>query len=61
MFGLIMGFGVERAMNAMLFDAGYVDLVAYLIVVPSLLAATMLAAYPGPPCIPHLPHRGAAL
>ena len=44
-FGLIMGFGVERAMNAMLFDAGYVDLVAYLIVVPSLLAATMLAAY----------------
>jgi putative ABC transport system permease protein len=61
MFGLIMGFGVERAMNAMLFDAGYVDLVAYLVVVPSLLAATMLAAYPGPPCIPHLPHRGAAL
>ena len=43
--GLIMGFGVERAMNAMLFDAGYVDLVAYLIVVPSLLSATMLAAY----------------
>jgi putative ABC transport system permease protein len=44
-FGLLMGFGMERAMNSMLFDAGDVDLVAYLIVVPSLLAATMLAAY----------------
>ena len=44
-FGLLMGFGIERAMNAMLFDAGHVDLVAYLIVVPLLLAATMLAAY----------------
>jgi ABC-type antimicrobial peptide transport system permease subunit len=45
MFGLMMGFGVEQAMNAMLFDAGRVDLVAYLIVVPLLFVITMLAAY----------------
>ena len=44
-FGLMMGFGVERAMNAMLFDAGRVDMVAYAIVVPSLLLVTALAAY----------------
>jgi putative ABC transport system permease protein len=44
-FGLMMGFGIERVMNAMLFDAGHVDLVAYLVVVPSLLAATLVAAY----------------
>jgi ABC-type antimicrobial peptide transport system permease subunit len=44
-FGLLMGFGIERAMNAMLFDAGHVDAIAYLIVVPSLLAATIVAAY----------------
>jgi ABC-type antimicrobial peptide transport system permease subunit len=44
-FGLAMGFGIERAMNAMLFDAGHVDLVAYLLVVPLLFVATMLAAY----------------
>jgi predicted permease len=45
MFGLMMGFGVEQAINAMLFDAGRVDLVAYLIVVPLLFVITMLAAY----------------
>jgi ABC-type lipoprotein release transport system permease subunit len=45
MFGLMMGFGVEHLMNAMLFDAGRVDLVAYLIVVPSLFVVAMLAAY----------------
>ena len=44
-FGLMMGIGIERVMNAMLFDAGHVDLVAYLVVVPSLLAATLLAAF----------------
>jgi predicted permease len=43
--GLAMGFAVERLMNAMLFDAGGVDVVAYLIVVPSLFLVTMLAAY----------------
>jgi macrolide transport system ATP-binding/permease protein len=43
--GLAMGFAVERLMNAMLFNAGGVDLVAYAVVVPCLFVATMLAAY----------------
>ena len=43
--GLGMGFAVEKMMNAMLFNAGGVDLVAYAIVVPSLLLVTLLAAY----------------
>jgi putative ABC transport system permease protein len=43
--GLAMGFAVERLMNSMLFNAGGVDIVAYLIVVPTLFAVTMLAAY----------------
>ncbi|HXA04495.1 MAG TPA: FtsX-like permease family protein, partial [Bryobacteraceae bacterium] len=43
--GLAMGFGVERLMNSMLFNAGGVDVVAYVIVVPSLFLVTMLAAY----------------
>ncbi len=43
--GLAMGFAVERLMNAMLFHAGGIDLVAYLVVVPSMLLATALAAY----------------
>ena len=43
--GLVMGFAVERMMNAMLFSSGGIDFVAYLIVVPSMLAVTLLAAY----------------
>jgi putative ABC transport system permease protein len=43
--GLVMGFAVERLMNTMLFSAGGIDFVAYLIVVPSMLAVTLLAAY----------------
>jgi predicted permease len=43
--GLAMGFAVEQLMNSMLFNAGGVDLVAYLIVVPSMFLVTMLAAY----------------
>ncbi len=43
--GLTLGFGVERMMNAMIFNAGGIDFVAYLIVVPSMLLVTMLAAY----------------
>ncbi len=43
--GLAMGFAVERLMNSMLFNAGGVDIVAYVIVVPSLFLVTMLAAY----------------
>ena len=43
--GLAMGFGVEKLMNAMLFNAGGVDIVVYAVVVPSLLLVTVLAAY----------------
>ena len=43
--GLAMGFAVEQLMNSMLFNAGGVDIVAYLIVVPSMVLVTMLAAY----------------
>jgi macrolide transport system ATP-binding/permease protein len=45
MIGLALGFAVERLMNSMLFNAGGVDIVAYLIVVPSLFLVTMAAAY----------------
>src|SRR5580692_5030568 len=43
--GLAMGFALEQLMNSMLFDSGGVDVVAYLIVVPSLFLVAMLAAY----------------
>jgi macrolide transport system ATP-binding/permease protein len=43
--GLVMSFGVERLINSMLFDAGGVDVVAYVVVVPALFLVTMLAAY----------------
>jgi predicted permease len=43
--GLVMGFAVERLMNSMLFNAGGVDMTVYLIVVPAMVLATMLAAY----------------
>jgi predicted permease len=43
--GLVMGFALERLMNSMLFNSGGVDVVAYLIVVPSLFVVAMLAAY----------------
>jgi ABC-type antimicrobial peptide transport system permease subunit len=43
--GLVMGFAIEQVMNSMLFNAGGVDVAAYLIVVPTLFLVTMLAAY----------------
>ena len=43
--GLAMGFAVEQLMNSMLFNAGGVDISAYLIVVPSMFLVTTLAAY----------------
>ncbi len=52
LIGLALGFAVERLMNSMLFDAGGVDIVAYVVVVPALFLVTMLAAY--------LPARRAA-
>jgi len=45
LIGLAMGFGVEQLMNSMLFNAGGVDMVAYVVVVPSMFLVTMLAAY----------------
>ena len=45
LIGLAMGFALEQLMNSMLFNAGGVDLVAYVAVVPSLFLVTMLAAY----------------
>ncbi len=43
--GLAMGFAVERLLNSMIFEAGGVDVAAYVIVVPSMFLVTMLAAY----------------
>jgi ABC-type antimicrobial peptide transport system permease subunit len=43
--GLAMGVAVERLMNAMVFNAGGVDIVAYVVVVPSMFLVTVLAAY----------------
>ena len=43
--GLVMGLAVEQLLNSMLFNAGGVDMVAYLVVVPSMVLVTMLAAY----------------
>ena len=36
--GLAMGFAVERLMNSMLFNAGGVDIVAYVVVVPAMFS-----------------------
>ena len=43
--GLGLGFAVEKLFNSMLFHTSGVDLVSYLIVVPTMLAVTLLAAY----------------
>jgi ABC-type lipoprotein release transport system permease subunit len=40
-----MGVGVERLLNAMLFDVAGIDIAVYLMVVPSMVAVTMLATY----------------
>jgi putative ABC transport system permease protein len=45
MIGLAMGVGVEQLLNSMVFDAGGVDMTVYLVVVPSMIVVTMLAAY----------------
>jgi len=45
LIGLALGAAVERLMNAMVFHAGHVDLAAYLVVVPTMLAVTLLAAW----------------
>jgi predicted permease len=43
--GLAMGFAVEQLMNSMLFNAGGVDYMAYLVIVPLMVLVTLLAAY----------------
>jgi predicted permease len=43
--GLVLGFGVERLFNTMLFHSAGVDVVSYLIVVPSMCLATLLATW----------------
>ena len=43
--GLVFGLALERLMNAILFDAGGVDILAYIVIVPLLLLATLLATY----------------
>ena len=43
--GLALGFGLERLMNAMLFNAGGTDVMVYLMLVPAMVLVTMLAAY----------------
>jgi macrolide transport system ATP-binding/permease protein len=43
--GIAMGLGVERLLNSMMFNGVGVDIVVYAVVVPSLVAVTMLAAY----------------
>jgi ABC-type antimicrobial peptide transport system permease subunit len=50
--GLAMGLGVERLLKSVMFDTGGIDLVVYVLVVPSMVAVTMLAAW--------LPARRAA-
>jgi macrolide transport system ATP-binding/permease protein len=45
LIGLAMGSALEQLMNSMLFNAGGVDVVAYVTVVPALFLVTMLAAY----------------
>jgi ABC-type antimicrobial peptide transport system permease subunit len=43
--GIALGVAVEQLMNSMLFNAGGIDLLVYLVVVPSMTLVTMLAAY----------------
>lgn len=50
--GLVLGFGVERLMNSLVFQAGRVDVAVYVTVVPLMLGVAMFAAY--------LPARRAA-
>jgi predicted permease len=43
--GLVMGVALDRLMNAMLFNAGGIDLVVYVLVMPAMVLVTMLAAF----------------
>lgn len=43
--GLALGLALEQFMNSMVFNAGRVDLVVYVLVVPVMFLVTMIAAY----------------
>lgn len=43
--GLAMAFAIERVIKATLFNAGGVDILVYLVVVPLVVLVTLLAAY----------------
>jgi len=43
--GLALGFALEQVMNSMLFRTGGVDVVVYLVIVPSMFLVAMLAAW----------------
>jgi len=43
--GLTLGLGLERLLSAFLFNAGGIDVLAYAVVVPALLTATLFATY----------------
>jgi putative ABC transport system permease protein len=43
--GIALGFAVEQLMNAMLFNAGGVDVLVYLVVAPTMVLVTLIAAY----------------
>lgn len=58
--GLAMGFAVERLMNSMLFNAGGVDFIAYLVVLPALFLVTVLGAFVPAKSVTHCANRGAS-
>jgi ABC-type antimicrobial peptide transport system permease subunit len=43
--GVALGLGLDRLINAFLFNAGGVDVAVFAAIVPSLLAVTAIAAY----------------
>jgi macrolide transport system ATP-binding/permease protein len=43
--GLVIGLGLERVLNAFLFNVGGIDVLAYAVVMPVLLVVTLLATY----------------
>ena len=45
LFGLALGFAVERFMNSMLFSTVGTDVTVYIVGVPAMLLVTMLAAW----------------
>ena len=60
--GLAMGFGVERLLKATLFNTGGVDMVVYVVVVPSMVAGDDAGGVTArAKSLPHRAHTGAAI